>query len=114
MWYTVSGRRKGRFAPVGYFFLLLFLRDLLEEISFAVLTMMQIVETIARSASERSFIISLNVSSICLPPSFDYVYIIAHKYVLVKSFLQFYKSFLESITDALFFYAKGGGTRWRN
>lgn len=60
---------------------LLFL-GLLDFFSFLVLTIRQMAVTIARSASERSLIISLVDSFICLPPFHDLI--ITRKYVLVK------------------------------
>ena len=78
MWYTIGEEGRGR-SPWPYFFLL----DLLDLLSRFVLTIRQMAVTIASSASERSLIISLTDSFICVPLSFDNI-IIARIYVLVK------------------------------
>ena len=80
MWYSVMEEEGGTGAPnLTSFFRL----DLLEGFSRFVLTIRQMAVTIARNASQRSFIISLTDSFICGSSPFDGL-IIAHNIVLNK------------------------------
>lgn len=66
MWYTICEEGRGR-SPKPYF---RFFLDLLDLLSRFVFTIRQMAVTIASSASERSLIISLADSFICVPPFF--------------------------------------------